>query len=171
VTDQALDLRGEWEYHTDRNSRIVILSSHLRVKDHHMSVSGPSHNQFAVGIALVVAIAVVGGLVWAFGQQLALSRQMLAEELRLENAVAAKQDENDYLVAQAEYVKSDEYVEHWARKDMVMTKRDEIAVVESGDTDEEPASDAQLAPPVEPEAQPFWVELWEFVFGSPAANP
>ena len=63
---------------------------------------------------------------WAFGQQLALARQIRAEELRLESAVAVKQDENDYLVAQAEYVKSDEYVEHWARKDMVMIKGDEI---------------------------------------------
>ena len=136
-----------------------------------MSVSGPNRNQFAVGIALAIAVAVVGGLVWAFGQQLALARQIRAEELRLESAVAVKQDENDYLVAQAEYVKSDEYVEHWARKDMVMIRRDEIAVVVSGDTNEEPASDAQPPPPVEPEVQPFWVELWEFVFGSPAESP
>ena len=136
-----------------------------------MSVSGPNRHQFAVGIALAIAVAVVGGLVWAFGQQLALARQIRAEELRLESAVAVKQDENDYLVAQAEYVKSDEYVEHWARKDMVMIRQDEIAVVVSDDTNEEPASDAQPPPPVEPEVQPFWVELWEFVFGSPAESP
>jgi len=82
----------------------------------------PNRSQLVVGVSIVFALAIVGGLVWRFGQQLVLARQMRAEEDRLEQAVATEEAHRQDLVAQLEYVQSDEYVEHWARKEVKMAK-------------------------------------------------
>jgi len=129
-----------------------------------MSLPRPKRGQLAVSVAIAIALAILGGLVWGFGQQLALARQMRAEETRLEQTLAAEQARHDDLVAQLEYVRSDEYVEHWARTEMKMARPGEVAVVVPADMSEEPAFDAQPTPAPEPEVQPFWVELWELVF-------
>jgi len=129
----------------------------------------PNRSQFAVGIAFVIAITVAASLAWGFCQQLVLAQQMRAEEIRLEQKGAGQQARQDDLVAESEYVKSDECVERWAREEMVMTKAEETAVVLVTDTDGEPAIDAQPTPLPEPEARPLWVELWELVFGPTAS--
>jgi len=130
-----------------------------------MALPKPNRSQLAVGVTIVIALAIVGGLTWGFGQQLALARQMRAEEIRLEQAVAAEQASNDDLVAQLEYVKSDEYVEHWARKEMKMARRGEVAVVPLVSAGEEPAGDAQPTPTPVPASRSFWVKLRESLFG------
>jgi cell division protein FtsB len=132
-----------------------------------MPLPKPNRSHFAVGIALIIALAIVGGLAWAFGQQLTLARQMQAEEARLVQAVATEQASNDALAAQLEYTKSDEYVEHWARAEAKMARPGEVAVVPLVDATAEPAADAQPTPAPEPAARSFWAELWELVFGSP----
>ncbi len=129
-----------------------------------MSLPKPNRSQLAVGVATTIALAIVGTLVWGFGQQLALARQMRAEEMQLKQTVAAEQARHDDLVAQSEYVRSDEYVEHWARGEAKMAKPGEVSIVVLTDSSEEPAGDAQPTLTLEPEAQPFWVELWELVF-------
>ncbi len=129
-----------------------------------MSLPMPKRSQLAVGVVVALAFVIVGGLAWGFGQQLALARQMRAEEKRLEQTVAAEQARHDDLVAQLKYVQSDEYVEHWARGKRKMARPGEVAVVVPTDLGEEPAGEAQPMPAPEPEAQPFWVELWELVF-------
>lgn len=130
-----------------------------------MTLPRPNRSQLAISVAAVVTLAVVAALVWGFGQQLALARQMRAEEAQLEQALAAEQTRHDDLVAQLEYVKSDEYVEHWARAEVKMAKPGEVAVVLSVEASEEQATDAQPTPSAEPEERPFWVEWWELVFG------
>ncbi|MDY6877321.1 MAG: septum formation initiator family protein [Chloroflexota bacterium] len=130
-----------------------------------MALPKPNRSQLTAGVTIATALAIVGGLTWGFGQQLALARQMRAEEIRLEQAVAAEQARNDELTAQLEYVESDEYVEYWARKDAKMSRRGEVAVVPLASTGEEPASITQPVQTPEPETQPFWVELWELLFG------
>jgi cell division protein FtsB len=129
-----------------------------------MSLPKPKRGQLAVGVAIAIALAIMGGLVWGFGQQLALAQQMRAEEMRLEQTVAAEQARHDDLVAQLEYVRSDEYVEHWARAEMKMARPGEVAIVVPKNVSEELASEVQPTLTPEPEAQPFWVELWELVF-------
>jgi len=104
--------------------------------------------------------------VWGFGRQLVLARQMRAEEIRLEQAVAAEQSRHDELAAQLKYVKSDEYVERWARAEAKMAKPGEVVVVLTADADGESAVAPQPTPPPEPEARPFWVEWWGLVFGA-----
>ena len=127
-----------------------------------MPLSKPDRSQLAIGIAVVIALAIVGGLVWGFGQQEARARQMRTEEIRLERAVAARQVYHDDLVAELEYVRSDEYVEQWAREDAKMARSGEVVVVVPKGSSAEPAVDALSTPT--PEPQPFWVELWELVF-------
>ena len=129
-----------------------------------MRLPNLNRSQLAFGLAIVVALAIVGGIAWGFGQQLTLARQMQAEETRLEQTVAAEQAHHDELVVQLEHVRSDEYVEHWARAKLKMAKRGEVAVVVVTDADEEPADDTQPIPTPKPESQPFWVELWELLF-------
>ena len=130
-----------------------------------MALPKPNRSQLAVGVAIVIALAIVGGIAWGFGQQLALAQQMRAEEKRLEQAVADEQARYDDLVAQLEYVKSDEHVEHWARKEMKMARPGEVAVVPLVSAGEEPAGDAQPTPTPVPESRPFWVEWGESLFG------
>jgi cell division protein FtsB len=132
-----------------------------------MPLLKPSRSHFAAGVALIIVLAIVGGLMWGFGQQLALGRQMQAEEARLVQAVATEQASSDALAAQLEYVKTDEYVEHWARAEAKMARSGEVAVVPLVDATAEPETDALPTPAPEPEARSFWSELWELVFGSP----
>ncbi len=135
-----------------------------------MTLPKPNHGQLALGVTIAIALAIVGGLVWGFGQQLALARQMRAEEMRLEQAVAAEQTRHDDLVALMEYIESDEYVEHWAREETKMTRPGEVAVVPPASAGEELTGDAQPVQTPVPESRPFWVELWELLFG-PADRP
>ena len=121
-------------------------------------------SQLAVGVAAAISLMVVGGLVWGFGQQMARARQMRAEEIRLEQAVADEQVYHDDLVARLKYVQSDAYVEQWARKDAKMARPGEVVVVVSNESDTEPAVDTSSS--VDPEPQPFWVKWWELIFAS-----
>ena len=133
-----------------------------------MSQPKLDRNQIAVGIAAAIVAAIVVGMVWGFGQQIARARQMRAEELRLEQAVAAKQTYHDGLVIRLEYVHSDEYVEQWARKDAKMARPGEVVVVVLDDAATDPSASTTPAPGAEPESRPFWVELWELIFAPSA---
>jgi hypothetical protein len=48
---------------------------------------------------------------------------------------------------------------------MKMGKPGEVVVVPVADADEETTLDAQPEQSPAPEPQPFWVKLWELVFG------
>ncbi len=130
-----------------------------------MSLSALNRNRLALGLVVAVTFVIVGGLVWGFGQQLALARQMRAEEARLEQIVADERARHDDLIAKLAYIKSDEYVEHWARAEGKMARPGEVAVVVAVDWDEEPAIETTPAPAPESEGRPFWVEWWELIFG------
>jgi cell division protein FtsB len=125
-----------------------------------------SNPRLATIVAGIVAPVIAGGLIWGFGQQLTLARQMQEEEEQLEQAVETERDRYDDLAAQLEYVKSEEYVEYWARTEAHMARLGEVIVVMITDTEEEPLADVQPTPTLEPESQPLWVEFWELVFGS-----
>jgi cell division protein FtsB len=130
-----------------------------------LSLPKPNRSQVAVGVVVAVAVVVVGGLAWGFGRQLVLARQMRTEEKRLEQLVAAEQARHDELVAQSEYVGSDEYVEHWARAEAKMTRPGEVAVVVLTDSSAGPDVDVEPTPTPEPEGQSFWARLHELILG------
>lgn len=132
-----------------------------------MPLSKLNHGHLAVAVVSVIALAIVGGLAWGFAQQLTLARQMRAEEARLEQAVATEQARNEALTAQLEYVKSDEYVEYYARCEARMSKPGEVIVVPLTEAAAESVSEAQPTPASESKAKPLWIELWELVFGAP----
>ncbi len=97
---------------------------------------------------------------WQRDEQAASERM---EPLWREQLVAAEQARHDELVAQLEYVRSDEYVERWARGEARLARPGEVAVVVL--EDEELAGGVQPTPTPEPEGRPFWAEVWEAVFG------
>ncbi len=131
-----------------------------------MAFPKPNRSQFAFSVAAVIVIAVMGALVWGFGRQLALARRMRADEMRLEQAVAAEQSRHDELAAQLEYVKSDEYVEHWARAEAKMARQGEVVVVLASDADGESAVTSQPTPSPDQGARSSWIEWWGLVFGT-----
>jgi cell division protein FtsB len=130
-----------------------------------LSLPKPNRSQVAVGVVVAVAVVVVGGLAWGFGRQLVLARQMRTEEKRLEQLVAAEQARHDELVAQSEYVGSDEYVEHWARAEAKMARPGEVAVIVLTDSSAGPGIDVEPTPTPEPEVQSFWARLHELILG------
>ena len=130
-----------------------------------MALPTPKRAQLEGAFAIVVVVAIVGVIAWGLAQQLTLANEMRAEESRLEQAVAAKQARNDDIRRQLAYVKSDEYVERWARVEARMVKPGEVAVVPLVAIVEPPQAEP---PPVEepaPRSQPLWIRLWELVFG------
>ena len=131
-----------------------------------MSLPKPNHSQIAIGVAIAVTVAVVGGLAWGFGRQIALGRRMRIEEQRLEQLVATEQARHDELVAQSEYVGSDEYVEDWARAEARMAKPGEVAVVVVREEAEEPNVDTQPTPTPEPTAASLWAKLRALFLGT-----
>jgi cell division protein FtsB len=124
-----------------------------------------NRSQLAAIVAIVAVLAAMGIIVWGFAQQLALARQLYAEEKHLEQAVATEQAHHEELAARLEYVKSDEYVEYWARTEAQMAKPGEVMVVLVNEAEEETAQETEPAPSPEPEERSFWAELWELVFG------
>jgi len=132
-----------------------------------MALFQPGRGRLAVYITLGIAVAIGGGLAWAFSHQIAAARQMQAEELRLEQVVAAKQAHHKALEAQLEYVKSDECVEQWAREDAKMSKPGEVVVIVVKGSPDYSALEPSPTPTPKPEARPFWQELWELAFSPP----
>ena len=131
-----------------------------------MTLPRLSRRQLTVAVTIVVGIALVGGLAWAFGQQLVLASQLRADETRMEQAVAVKQAHYDELTDLLAYVESDEYVERWAREDARMIKPGEVAVVPLVVTIESPPVGPGPTPEPAPEPKPIWTRVWEFIFGS-----
>jgi cell division protein FtsB len=126
-----------------------------------MSLPTPSGGRIAIGIVLSIVVAIVGSVVWGFTQQIARARQMRTEEIRLEQTVTAEQAHHDDLVAQLDYVRSDEYVEKWAREDMRMAKSGEVVVIIADDAGAEPPANPHPHPTPEPEPKHFWEDLWD----------
>jgi cell division protein FtsB len=110
-----------------------------------------SNRRLATIVAGAAILAITGGIVWGFSQQLVLARQMQKEETQLEEEVKGEQDHHDALIDQLDYVQSDEYVEYWARAEARMAKIGEIVVVMLTDADEEHSSDVQPLPTAESE--------------------
>jgi len=123
-------------------------------------------NRLAVGVFAVFALAILGGIVWSFGQQFVLLQQMREEDRHLEQMVMAEQSHHDVLLAELEYVETEEYVERWAREEARMTKPGEVLVIPSfldADDDAEPA-EVQSDDSSAAQSRSFWVVWWKKVF-------
>ena len=139
----------------------------------------PKLNRFriALGAGILLTVLIVGGLGWAFVQQVSLADELRGEVRQLEQAVATQEAKQRYLTATLTYVHTDAYVEEWAREEARMAKPGEVVIiplVEDGAprpaaTPEEPPTAgppaaAQDAP--QGEDGPFWLVWWETLTGS-----
>ena len=123
-----------------------------------------------ISAGIVLVLFIVGGLGWAFAQQLRLAQDLREEVEHLEQAVATQEAIRAYLTATLQYVQTDAYVEEWAREEARMAKPGEVVVIPL-------VSPEGAAPPATPEGQrlddvvaqskdrPFWVVWWEAIFG------
>ena len=123
--------------------------------------------QLAKAVAIVAGMVVAAGVMWAFGQQFALLRRMQIEEARLDGVVAESRARHEELTSRLAYVRSDEYIEYWARVEARMARHGEVVIV--------PIATTPTPQPVEPAEQtegeqeqapvPLWNRAWEAVFG------
>jgi hypothetical protein len=81
--------------------------------------------RWAVAVTIVAAVLLALG----FNSRLTAIRQMRQDEAHLKQAVAAEETRQAGLKTYRDYIRSDSYVEHWARVDARMIKTGEGAVV------------------------------------------
>ncbi|MFO7743506.1 MAG: septum formation initiator family protein [Anaerolineae bacterium] len=126
--------------------------------------------RIAAGAVVLVVVLVVGGVGWAFVQQLTLAQELRNEARKLEAMVATREAERDQLTVTLAYVQTDEYVEKWAREELKMARPGEVVVipmVSAGSDRSDPGPGLQMEEePVDAlGSRPFWIEWWEALFG------
>jgi cell division protein FtsB len=133
----------------------------------------PKLNRFriALGAGILLTVLIVGGLGWAFVQQVSLAEELRGEVRQLEHAVATQEARQRYLTATLTYVHTDAYVEEWAREEARMAKPGEVVIiplVEGGAPQpvSTPESPSEADEPVPDDDSPFWVVWWEALVGS-----
>ena len=125
--------------------------------------------RIAAGAVILVVVLVVGGIGWAFVEQLTLAQELRGEQGKLEVMVATREARRGALTATLAYVQSDEYVEEWAREELKMARPGEVVLIPvvSAEGDEPEGAPAEAADDREldvPE-RPFWIVWWEALFG------
>jgi cell division protein FtsB len=140
-----------------------------RIREVSMEFPKLDRSRIAAGAVILVAVLIVGGIGWAFVEQLTLAQELRGEEEKLEAMVATREARRDELTATLAYVQSDAYVEEWAREEQKMAKPGEVVVIpvvsaEGGEPEDAPAEGADDGELDVPE-RPFWVVWWEALFG------
>ena len=117
--------------------------------------------RWAVAVTLVAAVLLALG----FNSRLTAIRQMRQDEARLKQAIATEEARQAGLKSYLDYVRSEGYVEHWARVDARMAKTGEVAVIPVAPTAGQPGSNSPS--PVEAPAT-ILDEWWALIFGEPS---
>ena len=109
----------------------------------------------------LVAVALLAlPLLADFNVRLAYSRQLTAEEAQLQQQIIDERARQTALKELEQYVKSDAYVEHWARMAR-LTKAGEVSVVP---VPMEPDRQTKSAPPSARPANDIQSEWWLVLF-------
>ena len=120
--------------------------------------------RWAVAVTIVAAVLLALG----FNSRLTAIRQMRQDEAYLKQAVAAEETRQAGLKTYLDYIRSDSYVEHWARVDARMIKAGEGAVVPVAPTTGQPAS----ASPAPVQASVTILdEWWSLFFSESPSSP
>jgi len=126
--------------------------------------------RIAMGAGILLVVIIVGGLGWAFFQQLTLAEELSAETRQLERAVETQKAHQAHLTATLTYVHTDDYVEEWAREEAKMAKPGEVVLiphVQSGGSASRPTPTLEPQEAASaPESQPFWTRWWLALIGS-----
>ena len=117
--------------------------------------------RWAVAVTVVAAVLLALG----FNSRLTAIRQMRQDEARLKQAVATEETRQAGLKSYLDYVRSESYVEHWARVDARMAKTGEVAVIPVAPTASQPGSNSPA--PVQAPAT-ILDEWWALFFGEPS---
>ncbi len=117
--------------------------------------------RWAVAVTIVAAVLLALG----FNSRLTAIRQMRQDEAYLKQAVAAEETRQAGLKTYRDYIRSDSYVEHWARVDARMIKAGEGAVVPVAPAAGQPVSGSPA-----PVQAPVTIldEWWSLFFGEPS---
>jgi cell division protein FtsB len=129
-----------------------------------------NRDRLTAGAVLLVALLLVGGLVWAFGQQFALSGRMRVEEQRLQQLIDTELERKAKLESEIEYTRSDTYLERWARVEAKMIHPGEVLVVPVESEAPQPmVTPEPTKEPVEEqpevESQSWWDKFLEALLG------
>ncbi len=126
-----------------------------------------SITQFVAIIVVIVALS----LIIDFGRKAAINYRIQREVKRLEQEIAAAQQEQQRLLALKAYVQTDEYVEKAAREELRWSRPGETAIIVKPIV-RQAASPAQaVGPSKEPgEAKSCWREWWAIFFDSSPAD-
>ncbi len=109
---------------------------------------------------LIVVVIFAIPLLADFNARLGYIRQMGAEATELSKQIAAEEARHAALLALQDYVRSDEYVEHWARLAR-MTKPGETAIVPSVSGNGSSTISAPLGPtPMPNDPRSEWTTLF-----------
>jgi cell division protein FtsB len=126
--------------------------------------------RIAMGAGILLVVVIVGGLGWAFFQQLSLSEELSGETRQLDQAVETQRAHQAHLTATLTYVHTDDYVEEWAREEAKMAKPGEVVLIphlqsESSAPRPTPTPEPREAAP-SPDSKPFWTRWWLALIGS-----
>ena len=116
---------------------------------------------------LVTVILTLGLLLTLnFSSRIQLDRELQEIHVQVLAEIEDLQIEQQSLAAELEYVKSDAYVEYWARDDGKMIREGEILIVPQGFQSSEtvPSAAVQLVEFVTTEPEPENWELWWALF-------
>jgi hypothetical protein len=114
---------------------------------------------------LIVAVLAIP-LLADFNLRLGYSRQLAAEEAELQQQIAVEQERSVDLKQMQQYVQSDAYVEHWARR-MRLAKAGETPVIPAPmDLNRAPTSSTQTAKQANAVESEWWM-----LFLDRAPNP
>ncbi len=123
--------------------------------------------RFSIAQILIAVILTLGLLLSLnFSSRIQLDRELQTIHAEVLAEIANLEIEKQALGEELKYVKSDAYVEYWARDDGKMIREGEVLIVPQGyrASDVEPAADLQLVEFVTTEAQPDNWELWWALF-------
>jgi cell division protein FtsB len=136
-----------------------------------IEVDSVTANQLSTGKVVLqrwaVAVTVVAAVLLAFGfnSRLTAIRQMRQDEARLKQAVATEETRQASLKSYLDYIRSESYVEHWARVDARMVKAGEVAVIPVAPTTGQLGSDSPAPAEVPATILDEW---WALFFGEPS---
>ena len=129
--------------------------------------------RWILAAATVLAIAVVGALIWGFWRQVRRLQELAAAEAELVPLVTHEKQRNEELRRLLDHVSSPGYPEEWARVHAGMTRPGEVRLVVL--LPEEPALPSPEPPSAPSPSQgtsstPFWLEIWQQLFSGEEAR-
>ena len=128
-------------------------------------------NQLSMGKVMLqrwaIAVTVIAAVLLALGfnSRLTAIRQMRQDEARLKQAIATEETRQAGLKSYLDYIRSESYVEHWARVDARMVKAGEVAVIPVAPTAGQLGSNSPAPAKVPATILDEW---WALFFGEPS---